>query len=69
MLIFALVFGVLAVYVLGTKKPVRGPGESTEYRIDNRVVGFILGLMAIGFAVLAWTTGKYFDCVPLSIAP
>jgi hypothetical protein len=60
MLIFTLIFAILAIAVLFTKGPARAPYGSIEYRIDNRVVASVLMLMAIGFAVLAWSSGKYF---------
>lgn len=59
MLVFTILFLFLAVFVLVSKRPRRPPGESTEYRIDNRVVASVLALLAISFAVLAWATGKY----------
>ncbi len=60
MLILTLLFAVLAVLVVVVKRPVRAPQDSAEYRIDSRVVACVLALLALSFAVLAWSTGKYF---------
>lgn len=60
MLLFTLAFSVLAVLVLRSKRPLRAPQGSTEYHIDNRVVASVLAVLAVSFAVLAWSTGRYF---------
>ncbi len=60
MLIFTIVFAVLAILVLVVKRPRRAPQGSREYRVDERVVASVLTLLAVCFAVLAWTSGKYF---------
>ena len=59
MLVFSVLFLFLAAFVLLSNRPRRPPAESTEYRIDKRVVAAILVLLAVGFAVLAWATGRY----------
>jgi len=59
MLVFSILFLILAVVVLMSKRPRRPPGESTEYRIDSRVIASVLALLAFSFAILAWATGKY----------
>ena len=59
MLLLSILFLLLAAFVLVSKRPRRPPEDSPEYRLDNRVVASILGLLAVSFAVLAWVTGRY----------
>lgn len=60
MLIAMLACLVLAILVLRMKKPADLPNSSRLYRVDNRVVSAVLLVLAITFAVLAWTSGRLF---------
>jgi hypothetical protein len=60
MLILMLACIVLAILVLRMKRPADAPNSSRLYRVDNRVVASVLLVLAITFAVLAWTSGKLF---------
>lgn len=49
---------VVAFLVLRAKRPAEVPNSSRLYRLDNRVVAAILGVLALTFAVLAWQSGR-----------
>jgi hypothetical protein len=53
MLVFSLLFLVGAIVLL-TRRPA-----GKLYRLDNRVMAGALIVLALSFAVLAWSTGKY----------
>lgn len=58
MLLITLACAVLSVLAFRAKRPPGAPKSSNLYRVDNRVVGSILAILAIAFAVLAYTFGK-----------
>ena len=58
MLLIAIACAVFSIPAFCAKRPAEQPQSSRLYRVDNRVVGTILAILAVAFAVLAYTTGK-----------
>ncbi len=58
MLLITIICVILAILVFRSKRPPEEPGSSRLYRIDNRVVGSVLLILAAVFAVLAYTSGR-----------
>jgi hypothetical protein len=58
MLLLAFACAITAIFVFRSKPPVESPNSSRLYRVDNRVVGSLLLILALAFAVLAYTSGK-----------
>jgi hypothetical protein len=57
-LILALLFFVLALVVLRSRRGPEVPNSSKLYRIDNRVVASVLAILGAAFALLAWSSGR-----------
>jgi threonine/homoserine/homoserine lactone efflux protein len=58
MLLVSLAFVLLAILVFRYKRPAEAANSSRLYRVDNRVIGSILVILALTFAVLAYTSGR-----------
>jgi hypothetical protein len=56
--ILALLFFVLALVVLRSRRGPEVPNSSKLYRIDNRVVASVLAILGVAFALLAWSSGR-----------
>ncbi len=60
MLILAFACALLGIVVFRLKPRAEVPNSSRLYRIDNRVAGSVLMVLALAFAVLAYTSGRLF---------
>lgn len=58
MLLLAFACVIAAIFVFRCKRPAESPNSSRLYRVDNRVVGSLLLILALAFAVLAYTSGR-----------
>ena len=56
MILFAVISFIAAIFVLVAKRPGRPLTESTEYRLDSRVVASVLFLLGVVFTAAAWLT-------------
>ncbi len=55
MFVFAIVFLISGILLWRAKRPAVQPNSSSYYRIDNRVIGTVLLIMAACFFLLGLT--------------